>query len=226
MPLAGILVQYSGWSSVFYVYGKTDGSSCARYAAFVRLRKERGDELQFCGSTLKSLTVGESSETDFSSQTVHWFFPPVFWCVNKLPKSFSLDRSQSAFLSTFDSIWKNQAAKHSLLRSELWALLEMFRIFSVCNVAGCFGIFWYMFWILVSYESPAEHPTITDEERCYIEESIGESAKLTGPAEVKGHFKMPLSIIHAIHHWQKHSSFIITVTRHVLKVLSFISPEI
>ena len=22
MPLAGILVQYSGWSSVFYVYGK------------------------------------------------------------------------------------------------------------------------------------------------------------------------------------------------------------
>lgn len=44
---------------------------------------------------------------------------------------------------------------------------------------------WYVFWILVSYESPAEHPTITDEERCYIEESIGESAKLLGPAEVK-----------------------------------------
>lgn len=43
---------------------------------------------------------------------------------------------------------------------------------------------WYMFWILVSYESPAEHPTITDEERCYIEESIGESAQLLGPAEV------------------------------------------
>lgn len=41
-----------------------------------------------------------------------------------------------------------------------------------------------MFWILVSYESPAEHPTITDEERLYIEESIGESAKLLGAAEV------------------------------------------
>lgn len=48
-----------------------------------------------------------------------------------------------------------------------------------------------MFWILVSYESPAEHPTITDEERCYIEESIGESAKLTGPAEVRGHGQKP-----------------------------------
>lgn len=41
-----------------------------------------------------------------------------------------------------------------------------------------------MFWILVSYESPAEHPTITEEERRYIEESIGESAQLMGAAEV------------------------------------------
>ena len=41
-----------------------------------------------------------------------------------------------------------------------------------------------MFWVLVSYESPADHPTITEEERTYIEESIGESAKLLGPAEV------------------------------------------
>lgn len=49
---------------------------------------------------------------------------------------------------------------------------------------GCFGIFWYMFWVLVSYESPAEHPTITDEERRYIEESIGESAQLMGAMEV------------------------------------------
>uniref|UniRef100_W5MHU1 Solute carrier family 17 member 6b n=1 Tax=Lepisosteus oculatus TaxID=7918 RepID=W5MHU1_LEPOC len=54
---------------------------------------------------------------------------------------------------------------------------------SVFYVYGCFGMFWYMFWILVSYESPAVHPTITDEERSYIEESIGESAKLLGPAE-------------------------------------------
>lgn len=48
-----------------------------------------------------------------------------------------------------------------------------------------------MFWILVSYESPAEHPTITDEERCYIEESIGESAKLMGPSEVRGQAQRP-----------------------------------
>uniref|UniRef100_A0A6Q2XV48 Vesicular glutamate transporter 1 n=1 Tax=Esox lucius TaxID=8010 RepID=A0A6Q2XV48_ESOLU len=47
---------------------------------------------------------------------------------------------------------------------------------SVFYVYGSFGIAWYLFWILVSYESPAAHPTITPEERKYIEEAIGESA--------------------------------------------------
>nr|XP_006116738.2 vesicular glutamate transporter 1 [Pelodiscus sinensis] len=52
---------------------------------------------------------------------------------------------------------------------------------SVFYVYGSFGIFWYMFWLMVSYESPAKHPTITEEERRYIEESIGESASLMNP---------------------------------------------
>uniref|UniRef100_A0A8C1QHV1 Solute carrier family 17 member 6a n=1 Tax=Cyprinus carpio TaxID=7962 RepID=A0A8C1QHV1_CYPCA len=59
---------------------------------------------------------------------------------------------------------------------------------SVFYIYGSFGIVWYMFWILVSYESPADHPTITDEERTYIEESIGESASLMGASEK---FKTP-----------------------------------
>ncbi|XP_041964906.1 vesicular glutamate transporter 2.2 [Alosa sapidissima] len=59
---------------------------------------------------------------------------------------------------------------------------------SVFYIYSSFGIVWYMFWILVSYESPADHPTITAEERAYIEESIGESAMLMGPADK---FKTP-----------------------------------
>ncbi|XP_073434394.1 vesicular glutamate transporter 2 [Dendrobates tinctorius] len=59
---------------------------------------------------------------------------------------------------------------------------------SVFYVYGSFGLVWYLFWILVSYESPAKHPTITDEERTYIEESIGESANLMGAMEK---FKTP-----------------------------------
>ena len=42
--------------------------------------------------------------------------------------------------------------------------------------AGTFGVCWFFFWLLVSYESPAVHPTISAQERKYIEESIGESA--------------------------------------------------
>ncbi|XP_033928242.1 vesicular glutamate transporter 1, partial [Melopsittacus undulatus] len=45
---------------------------------------------------------------------------------------------------------------------------------SVFYVYGSFGVCWYLFWVLVSYESPAQHPTISAEERKYIEESIGE----------------------------------------------------
>uniref|UniRef100_A0A8C2SQQ6 Vesicular glutamate transporter 1 n=1 Tax=Coturnix japonica TaxID=93934 RepID=A0A8C2SQQ6_COTJA len=46
---------------------------------------------------------------------------------------------------------------------------------SVFYVYGSFGLCWYMFWVLVSYESPAVHPTISSEERKYIQDSIGES---------------------------------------------------
>nr|XP_012317933.1 vesicular glutamate transporter 1 [Aotus nancymaae] len=52
---------------------------------------------------------------------------------------------------------------------------------SVFYVYGSFGIFWYLFWLLVSYESPALHPSISEEERKYIEDAIGESAKLMNP---------------------------------------------
>ncbi|EGW04002.1 Vesicular glutamate transporter 1 [Cricetulus griseus] len=55
---------------------------------------------------------------------------------------------------------------------------------SVFYVYGSFGIFWYLFWLLVSYESPALHPSISEEERKYIEDAIGESAKLMNPVTV------------------------------------------
>ncbi|KAL0984301.1 hypothetical protein UPYG_G00139660 [Umbra pygmaea] len=52
---------------------------------------------------------------------------------------------------------------------------------SVFYVYGSFGVCWYLFWILVSYESPAAHPTITEEEKTYIEEAIGMSAANATP---------------------------------------------
>uniref|UniRef100_A0A3B4G4Q5 Solute carrier family 17 member 8 n=1 Tax=Pundamilia nyererei TaxID=303518 RepID=A0A3B4G4Q5_9CICH len=46
---------------------------------------------------------------------------------------------------------------------------------SVFYVYGVFGILWYTLWLLLAYGSPADHPTITDEERTYIESTIGET---------------------------------------------------
>lgn len=34
---------------------------------------------------------------------------------------------------------------------------------------------WYVLWLLLAYGSPAAHPTITHEERTYIETTIGET---------------------------------------------------
>ncbi|XP_009997345.1 PREDICTED: vesicular glutamate transporter 3 [Chaetura pelagica] len=54
---------------------------------------------------------------------------------------------------------------------------------SVFYIYGMFGIVWYMFWLLHAYESPAAHPTITDEEKIYIETSIGEGASLASASK-------------------------------------------
>ncbi|XP_005374589.1 PREDICTED: vesicular glutamate transporter 3 isoform X2 [Chinchilla lanigera] len=53
---------------------------------------------------------------------------------------------------------------------------------SVFYIYGMFGIIWYMFWLLQAYECPAAHPTISNEEKTYIETSIGEGANLVSPS--------------------------------------------
>ncbi|RWS24052.1 vesicular glutamate transporter 1-like protein, partial [Leptotrombidium deliense] len=42
---------------------------------------------------------------------------------------------------------------------------------------GVCGVFWYGFWMWLTFEKPAKHPTITQEELIYIEESIGNVAQ-------------------------------------------------
>ncbi|XP_072125414.1 vesicular glutamate transporter 3 [Mobula birostris] len=54
---------------------------------------------------------------------------------------------------------------------------------SVFYVYGMFGMIWYIFWLLLAYQSPAKHPTITSEERTYIESSIGERASLINTSQ-------------------------------------------
>ncbi|CAH2277493.1 vesicular glutamate transporter 3 [Pelobates cultripes] len=56
---------------------------------------------------------------------------------------------------------------------------------SVFYIYGVFGMFWYIFWLLHATESPAAHPTITTEERTYIETSIGEGCSLVTSSVLK-----------------------------------------
>ncbi|CAJ0924406.1 unnamed protein product [Ranitomeya imitator] len=58
---------------------------------------------------------------------------------------------------------------------------------SVFYIYGMFGMIWYVFWLLHATESPAAHPSITAEERSYIETSIGEGCSLV----TTGKFKTP-----------------------------------
>lgn len=61
--------------------------------------------------------------------------------------------------------------------------------------AGMFGIIWYMFWLLQAYECPAAHPTISEEERTYIETSIGEGANSVSlSVSIHGEMKTCLSL--------------------------------
>lgn len=53
--------------------------------------------------------------------------------------------------------------------------------------AGVFGIIWYVLWLLLAYGSPAVHPTITEEERTYIETTIGENVHQMSATEVRKH---------------------------------------
>ncbi|XP_071438758.1 sialin [Hetaerina americana] len=55
---------------------------------------------------------------------------------------------------------------------------------SVFYVTGAIGLVWSVAWMLLVYDTPAEHPRITVEERRYIETSIGPSAHKGKPLTV------------------------------------------
>lgn len=62
--------------------------------------------------------------------------------------------------------------------------LQVFTFLIVVRWTGVFGIIWYVLWLLLAYGSPAAHPTITDEERIYIETTIGENVHQMSATEV------------------------------------------
>ena len=62
-------------------------------------------------------------------------------------------------------------------------------------LTGIVGIIWFIFWLLLAFDSPATHPRISQSERKYIETSISE-AKVE-EIHVRKVFVFYLFILHA-----------------------------
>lgn len=43
-------------------------------------------------------------------------------------------------------------------------------------LSGLIGVVWFVCWHFLVFETPAQHPRISDDERDYIERSLGDSA--------------------------------------------------
>ena len=48
----------------------------------------------------------------------------------------------------------------------------------IASAAGAFGVMWFLLWFLLSHETPATHPRISEAERVFILEAQGETAIL------------------------------------------------
>lgn len=46
---------------------------------------------------------------------------------------------------------------------------------------GVMGLIWYIFWLWLTFEKPAKHPSISARELVYIEQSLGTSTQVAMP---------------------------------------------
>ncbi|XP_050549186.1 sialin-like isoform X2 [Daktulosphaira vitifoliae] len=63
-------------------------------------------------------------------------------------------------------------------------LIDLYNWEIVFYLTGAIGLLWYICWTYFVYESPAVHPTITEEEKSYIESSIGKQIKSSKPLPI------------------------------------------
>lgn len=57
-----------------------------------------------------------------------------------------------------------------------WSEFQELFLHDIDVILGLVGMVWFYFWMAVSFEKPSLHTSISDEERSYIESSIGELA--------------------------------------------------
>lgn len=53
--------------------------------------------------------------------------------------------------------------------------MDLFNWESVFYVTGFIGLVWFVAWWLIVFDTPEEHPRISEKERQYIQKSLGTS---------------------------------------------------
>lgn len=152
MPFGGILVEYAGWPSVFYVFGKSIGLP-VKFGLSLYLSHQKHRYWTFNWMCLETYNV----------ITLDWgIFLNII--LNNHPLVYSQYQWTKTILQLLISWLTDSGFKNS--------------IYPYCanqfiHISGSAGILWFIVWLVVSYETPAIHPTISNVERDYIEAAIG-----------------------------------------------------
>lgn len=48
----------------------------------------------------------------------------------------------------------------------------------IIMIIGAFGVLWFILWMILAYDTPEDHPRVTEVEKRYIQDSlVGETSK-------------------------------------------------
>ena len=83
------------------------------------------------------------------------------------------------FLSLFPTFYKQQT-QNTATNQHFYNIQVILNIVGLIfsALSGVFGIVWYIVWLMVVYESPALHPTISNEEKSLILETALDLSKV------------------------------------------------
>nr|CAD7200760.1 unnamed protein product [Timema douglasi] len=135
------------------------------------LERSRLATLAFCGS-YAGVVLGMPL-SGLLTGGISWQAPFYFYGIGKV--EFKGSEPTFAWKESGKPFSKNHPTE---IRSPASSAVELNTTSALANYAietGVIGLVWYIFWLWLSFEKPAKHPTISARELMYIEQSLGQS---------------------------------------------------